>query len=114
MSGSAFQLVFTAVVIVVWIWSSDGDVAKATRPDAGFPWFFAIVGAWTAVWLPIDIINHNWIDATCCAILTGRCIRVIWHWWRRRRQGKPSRVLGLVRNMGHRLAVVAIPVREGS
>ena len=39
---------------------------------------------------------------------------VLWDWWRRKRKGKPSRVLGLVKDLGHKLATVNIPAEVGT
>lgn len=43
------------------------------------------------------------------AALAGFWAWCAWKTWRRRRKGKPSRVLGLVKNLGHRLTVVPVP-----
>lgn len=43
-----------------------------------------------------------------CAISAALSAWRLWHWWRRRRQGKPSKVLGVVRNVGHKLVVAPV------
>lgn len=43
------------------------------------------------------------------AAATAFCGWCAIQFWRRRKDRKPSRILGVVRNLGHRLAVVPVP-----
>ena len=36
----------------------------------------------------------------------------IYEWWRMKRKGQPSKVLGYIRDLGHKLTVQPVPVRE--
>lgn len=59
-----------------------------------------------------DMLEGQSVSMTIFTVLAGLHLWIIWRWWTRRRKGKPSRVLGLVRNLGHRLVVV--PVAGGA
>ena len=72
-----------------------------------------IVLAAQIVCIPIGLATHDYIAVTQDTAIAALCARIIWAWWRRRRKGKPSRVLGLVKDLGHKLGVVAIPAEVG-
>lgn len=104
---------FSAVLVyVVSVRPNDRDVARAcARPDR-FPVFWALLGAYTAFCTARAILARDGISSFIGITIAAMCARILWHWWRRRRQGKPSRVLGLVRDLGHKLGVVAVPAAE--
>jgi hypothetical protein len=106
------NIVLIALIFVLYVPFNDLIVAHVCRPGAGFPWIFAFTGMANAVLIIRQIIENNWLGAISNIIVTSMCARIIWHWWRRRRKGKPFKVLGLVGNLGHRLIVV--PVRGES
>lgn len=108
------QVVIVAVIIAAWWRTNDADVAVVTaKPGLSVRLVTAmVVGGIDLAYLPVAIIQHDWPDAIMDAVVGFLCLRIIWHWWRRRRQGKPSRVLGLVRDLGHKLTVVNIPAEE--
>ena len=114
--GTVVEVALCALAIFVWWRSNDRDVAMVTaKPGLSSTLVLAvIVGAWSFAWLPSTLINHDWLGAITNAVVGFLCARVVWHWWRRRRQGKPSRVLGLVHDLGHKLGVVNIPAEGGS
>jgi len=64
-----------------------------------------------AVW---DFVDGNQASGFAWIALGAYNAWLLWQWWRRRRQGKPSRVLGLVRDLGHRLTVAPVPVGSRS
>ena len=112
MIGQVVDVTFVGFFVVLWVRSNDRDVATAcARPDR-FPIAFALIGAYNAVVAIWDFVARDWIWFVGSITVAAMCARVLWHWWRRRRQGKPSRVLGLVTNMGHKLGVVAVPAPE--
>lgn len=55
----------------------------------------AFTGGWT-------------ILGVACGIPAALSAWTLWQWWRRRRQGKPSRVLGVIRDVGHKLVVAPV------
>lgn len=53
-----------------------------------------------------DITGWTWVRAAFAGVFAWEA----WRRWRRNRKDrKPSRVLGVVRNLGHRLTVVPVP-----
>ena len=103
-----------AVVIAMVVLPNNRAVAYATRPDAEFPFFYAGFGASSLIWTFVDVRSGDWVAVTADVVVVAMCARIVWSWWRRRRQGKPSKVLGLVQDVGHKLAVVNVPAEEGT
>ena len=67
---------------------------------------FGPLSAATAVY---DVAAQRMVPACYFAAIAALNLWIVWDWWRRRKQRKPSRVLGLVRNLGHKLTVVPVP-----
>lgn len=57
----------------------------------------------------VYVQREMYLEMACEVTIGVLAARIVWHWWRRRRRGRPSRALGVVRDLGHRLAVVATP-----
>jgi amino acid transporter len=73
---------------------------------------FALWVSWSAFSAIGALVNFASGDtgwAVYFAALSGLYAYWAWRWWRRRKNRKPSRVLGVVRDLGHRLTVT--PVR---
>ena len=115
MTGAGIvRVILDAAVIAIWVLPDARRIADVTRPDAPFPFLYAGFGILSVFWIVGDVRSGDWLQVTVDTTVTVMCVRVIWSWWRRRRQGKPSRVLGLVQDVGHKLAVVNVPAGEGT
>ena len=112
--GGGITTAGAVLVIALNIFTTARKVAKHTQPDAPFPYTDVVWAATFSWWTPGDIARHDWALVAMNITIVAMSLRIIWHWWRRRRKGKPSRVLGLVRSLGHRLTVVAVPVEDGA
>ena len=108
------RVIGAAVIIALMVLPNNRRVAEVTQPAAPFPIFYAGYGLLSAYWSIGDILGHDWVLTTADAIAAAMCARIVWSWWRRRRQGTPSKVLGLVQDVGHKLAVVNVPAGEGT
>lgn len=94
------DLVVAAIAVVIWLgfWAFDKVDPWSSRVLAGWAtWYgtLAVIGVLGGVWLGITLVDGGF--AAWCAF---------WAWKRRKpRQRKPSKALGLVRDLGHRLVV---------
>ena len=106
------KIALIGISFVLYVVFNDLLVADACRPEKGPPWLYAFIGTVSAGLAVPEIVQNDWLGIVDNVIVVSMCARIIWHWWRRRRKGKSSRVLGLIRSLGHRLVVV--PVRGES
>lgn len=88
-------------------------VAAAEWERRRLPQFPTLCAYYVATGCPfgwIDYFLHGLgVQFLGDVVVTVWAAHVLWAWWRMRRQGRPSKVAGLVRDLGHRLAVVAVP-----
>lgn len=93
------------LVIVVLSWRRGAESERSADIPAGAI-FSTVYFAGLAIyqWFHNHDVPYTLFDVGVSAAWAS----VIWDWWRRRRQGKPSRVLGIVRDLGHKLTVQPI------
>ena len=106
---SALHIACNVIVIALWVLGNDRRIARVVSTPNVPPISEIVFAGLSIWWLSGEIPARDWLRTVTDTIVLAMCLRVIWHWWRRRRQGKPSRVLGLVRNLGHKLTVVPVP-----
>lgn len=100
--GGAMQLLGLAAWFRAYRWSDD-----RARVDAALDLVQAVVNAMYAVGTLV-LSDKPWLSVMWAAA-AGFFAWSAWRNWRKRKRRKPSRVLGVVRNLGHRLAVVPVP-----
>ena len=57
-------------------------------------------------------ISGPWVGGVVFGITASVAAWAIYEWWRMKRKGQPSKVLGYIRDLGHKLTVQPVPVRE--
>ena len=102
------------IAIMIWYVAVND---RAIAAVVGRPWPAIVlpltVGVMCASYAVREAIGGDWPMCFSDAIIAAMAARILWHWWRARRKGTPSRVLGLVRDLGGKLAVVPVRTEGG-
>lgn len=59
-----------------------------------------------------SFVEGSWFMGILHGVTASVAAWAIYEWWRMKRKGKPSKVLGYIRDLGHKLTVQPVPVRE--
>jgi hypothetical protein len=90
------------LVLVVLLFVAESRFTRAAPADADL---------WGALTQVVCGIWYLATDAWLASVLPfGFAVFLLWRWWRRRGRKVAERVAGVVRDIGHRLAVVNVPV----
>lgn len=100
-AGVAFQFASFAVSMRAWFPHDREAIDISIDVSAAVAQVIFTIGI-------LAFTEQQWLSvfSAGCAGYYAWCA---WRTWRRRRKGKPSRVLGVVRDLGHRLTVVPVP-----
>lgn len=98
--------VFHGVLLALWGAQTVADWLQHNMAPERTPRWSIFISIWCGVWVPIGLATNVELDTLATMTVAGVVEAwIVWQWWRRRRQGRPSRVLGVIRDMGHRLTV---------